>query len=279
MKLLSIPRPLVIPLVAAGAFFAGWCAPRGGDVAGSAHGESSQRAKAATGSHRAGRASPDKLAAPAAAKASWEESLALEEGAWRDLEAARAWRCLAEHDAALAWSESFRLTEGAELRATLNPDAAAADAWIAGTPEEHRANASIEVASLLMKQSPEDALQWAAAAADPDLRHDMKVGIMSEWARTDPVAAAAWCDARTDGADCLPVLISAWAATDLMGASAWLAARPADAGRDSSTLSLIEPLLDAEPASALAWAQTLTDPGMRRSTEERIAALTGMERE
>jgi hypothetical protein len=211
---------------------------------------------------------------PAAAKAMWDEALALEEGAWRDLETARAWHCLAEKDPALAWSESFRLTEGAELRATLTPDPAAATAWISLTTKEHRASASIEVASLLMKQSPEIALQWAGAAADPELRHDMETGIMSQWANADPAAAAAWCDSRAGSADCLPAVISAWAASDLMGASEWLARRPADAGRDSSTLSLIEPLLELDPASALAWAKTLTNPGIRRSAEERIADAT-----
>jgi hypothetical protein len=273
MNIFSLPRRVSIPLIAAGAFLAGWCVPRGGEAVYPSPGGLSQAATTPKGIRPGSGKTLIKHGSPAAAKVAWNAALALSEGAWRDLETARAWRCLAESDPALAWCESFKLTEGAELRATLTPDTAAATAWISLTPDEHRANASLEAASLLMKQSPEAALQWAGATADPELRRDMEQSIIAQWASADPTAAAAWCDSRPGAAESFPAVIAAWAASDPMAASEWLAARPADASRDSSTLSLIEPLLELDSTAALAWAQTLTDPAKRSSAEERIAAL------
>jgi hypothetical protein len=203
---------------------------------------------------------------------SWRSALTLKEGTLRDLEIIRAWRHLAAIDPDSAWRESFHLTDGAELRATLDPDAATATAWVASVPEEYRLNASLEAASLLMKRSPREALQWAARISDPDIQHDARLAIVAQWGRQDAPAAAAWCLGETESAGLLPAVLQSWAAVDLMSASEWLAAQPTGPARDAAALALIEPLLELEPASALAWAHTLTDPEMRAATEQRIAA-------
>jgi hypothetical protein len=268
------PGATLIFFVAAGAFFAGWGLRSGGEASPESPDKKAPGFVAVT-AKSSGKGSQCKLRAAAAkdSRGAWEEALTLEEGAWRDLEVARAWRWLAENDPARAWGESFRLTDGAELRATLVPDPDKAAAWVAATPEEHRGNATIEMASLLLKRSPEEALAWAGAVADPELRRDVQLGLATQWTQSDPAAAAAWCLSSKEGGDCLPAVISTWAASDLMGASEWLAARPADAGRDAAALRLIEPLLELDPPSAQSWAKSLTDANLRRFTEARIAAI------
>lgn len=255
---------LRLSLVAAAFFLAGFLFPHD-------HSAEELASFARTSADRISGARDVQISGGPAARRAWESAMAREEGPWRELESIKAWRCLAECNPALAWSESFRLTEGAELRATLSPDAAQAAAWIASTPEAHRGEAAIEAASLLMKRSPEEALLLAADTTDPERRRDMELLITSEWGRTDPAAAAAWCLAQPDNSSLLSTVITAWSAADLQAASAWLNTQPAGPARDAAALSLIEPLMELEPASALAWAQSLTNPEFRRATEERIA--------
>jgi hypothetical protein len=114
---------------------------------------------------------------------------------------------------------------------------------------------------------------------DHELRRDVRLGVATQWTQSDPVAAAAWCLSAKEGGECLPAVISTWAAGDLMGASEWLAACPDVAGRDAAALRLIEPLLELDPSSALAWAKTLADANLRRFTEDRIAAVAEAEAE
>lgn len=259
-----------------GAALAGYTAGVFSQPPATGHGKAEPEARPA-GSHdatnRASRLPGTSAAAQSTRRAlsAWERALAMADGPQRELEAALAWRVIAETDPGRAWCESFRLVGGADLRATLPVDAATLTHWLAATPASHRADAILEATSMLAAQSVDDALQFAATLTDRDARQDAESVVLAQWTNADPSAAAAWCVAENREPSALMAVLTAWSAADAPAASAWLAAQPAGPQREAGAMALLEPLMLTDPASAWVWAQSLTDPDARRTMMQRTA--------
>lgn len=85
------------------------------------------------------------------------------------------------------------------------------------------------------------------------------------WSYRDPAAALTWLveggEPMTPGFQ--KNLLSRWAKDDSYAASEWLDSLPAGSSRDAYTTGLVSSVVTAEPDSAFAWSQTMSDPAAR----------------
>jgi hypothetical protein len=100
------------------------------------------------------------------------------------------------------------------------------------------------------------------------------VSVVSQWARTEPDAAAAWVTGFGEGKlreNAARDLISNWAQDDSTAAGQWLQTLPAGASRESAVQAYVGQLAYPSPELAAPWAETLTDQNTRFNQMENIA--------
>jgi hypothetical protein len=161
-------------------------------------------------------------------------------------------------------------------------------------PDQARQQALRDVFSQWAKSHPEQ----AAARAREDQQLEALEAVFSVWAAEEAAAASGFLQklpAASRGRY-LPAIAESWAATEPQAAlewmlqqpphssqeaaagrvlwnwttqapwaaSAWLARQPASAAKDSAVCGLALAALDSQPASALAWAQSISNPERRK---------------
>jgi len=142
--------------------------------------------------------------------------------------------------------------------------------------------------------SPTDAATWVATLTDPQQRIAYNAQIATAWAQSDPAAAAAWAvqiDAvnmdpnnpnaiqQTNGfgrrgqntTNLLADAIRTWSAYDLDGPATYLNALPASPDKDQAVYTFVQNASSQDPAGAMSWVDTITNPQLRTQAERQVA--------
>ena len=163
--------------------------------------------------------------------------------------------------------------------------ASAVASWVREDPQAaaaYAAAAGLEQLSLAVgtwaQDDPAAAFRWTveANAGDPErvgdvLRSGDLIGL---WSRQDPVAAAEAMAGFPDdlAGGYLGSVIGSWASVEPSRASEYVAEHFAEGGavRDSVVLSLVEQIKGGSPSEARAWAESISDDGMRATAIESL---------
>lgn len=97
--------------------------------------------------------------------------------------------------------------------------------------------------------------------------------VLRTWAGQDPTAALAWIS-NSNPADLgrdVGQVMRRWSRDDLPAAANWANSQPAGAMRDAAAAALAYSLGGSDPNGALQWAQSISDPGQRDQTLQRLA--------
>lgn len=180
--------------------------------------------------------------------------------------------------AALAWAQQHPDSYGnLAMQGAINgwwqKDPKAAETYVASLPDPSgRQEMAMSFANMLFRSDPAHARQWASQLPSVEARRAADISIAQEWAQDDPQAAAQW-------ATSLPA--------DEGGASVGLAARiwakenPTAAGnflnslggtmRDEAVAAFTS-IVYEDPALALTWAATISDPSARQRSEDGVVS-------
>jgi hypothetical protein len=118
------------------------------------------------------------------------------------------------------------------------------------------------------------AAQYVAAQGDTAFQEAAAERVVTEWGRFEPAKAAAWVQATFEDpgmrAPSYRALAAMWLPAYPQAASAWIDSLPEGTDRDSAVDVLLENLAASDPETAAAWADTLSDLGMRESWKEKL---------
>jgi hypothetical protein len=134
--------------------------------------------------------------------------------------------------------------------------------------------------------SPADAAAWVAASnSTAGQMRNYDSMIASDWAASDPAAAAAWA-AQTDAAQqtangggrggrgnsLLATAVGTWVQEgDVDSAGAYLNSLPASNDKDQAVMAFVTSASVDDPAGAMQWAATITNPQLQLRAEEQDA--------
>ncbi|MFP4069420.1 MAG: hypothetical protein ACLFVC_04480 [Opitutales bacterium] len=104
----------------------------------------------------------------------------------------------------------------------------------------------------------------------------VKTSLVEEWAESDPAAAAAWLsELPADDpaiARSTAEIVREWARYDLTASAEWLNSLPASPELDRAVASYAFRAAHQDPASAMTWAESITNDRVRGGMMERVAA-------
>ncbi|MDB6132709.1 MAG: hypothetical protein JWM59_952 [Verrucomicrobiales bacterium] len=120
------------------------------------------------------------------------------------------------------------------------------------------------------QRDPAAAAEWVDAAQPAWERTRLMDSLGYAWLQSDPAAAADWWLRRAPGPDTLVKIINVWAQEDPNAAGTWLSRQPPGPQSDTARMTFARQVADLDPASALRWAETVTDPTQREGTIDHI---------
>ena len=118
----------------------------------------------------------------------------------------------------------------------------------------------------------------AAAYVDslgPDVDTGIKLELVREWAEVNPAAAAAWLEGLDDDdptvSRAASEIIREWARYDLTASAEWLNSIPASPDLDRAVASYTFRAVQEDPATAMTWAESVTNNRMKGYLQQRVA--------
>ena len=181
--------------------------------------------------------------------------------------------------AALAWareqtSKGEHFATSGAITGWWKNDPAAAEAYVAshlGTREDWQLASTL--ASNIFSEDPERAKEWVRQLPNEDARRQADAGLAIQWGFSDPAAATKWAATLPPG-ECKQALaetVGLWAQQDLSAAAEWLGSYQG-AGRDEAVNNFSLSAAAKDPAVALTWAATISDPKTRAFAERGLAS-------
>jgi hypothetical protein len=133
-------------------------------------------------------------------------------------------------------------------------------------PEDERSGFYARMASSLGETAPHLLQDFVTQAPEGDARQLAAVETARAWSNYHPATALEWANTQpeTERPRLLYEVAKNWAEQDPWGTSQWAAKLPQGAQRDAAVWGLVGSLSSSEPASALAWADTISDSSMRQ---------------
>jgi hypothetical protein len=181
--------------------------------------------------------------------------------------------------AALSWareqaSKGDRFATSGAITGWWKNDPAAAEAYVAShlaTQEDWQLASTL--ASNIFGEDPERAKEWVRQLPNEDARRQADVGLAIHWGFSDPAGATKWAATLPpgEGQQTLAETVGLWAQQDLPAGAEWLGSYEG-AGRDQAVDNFILTVAAKDPAGALTWAATISDPKTRVSAEQRLAS-------
>ncbi|HTB62299.1 MAG TPA: hypothetical protein VK737_01815, partial [Opitutales bacterium] len=142
------------------------------------------------------------------------------------------------------------------------------------------------IANSWAASNPADASAWVSSMTDPQQQATLGAQVAAQWASTDPAAAATWAaqmDAQasaaaqanggTSNSYLLADAMRTWASYDLDGTGDFLNQLPASPDKDGAVATFALYAAQDDPASAMNWVNTISDPQM----QQRLAIVTALE--
>ncbi len=90
------------------------------------------------------------------------------------------------------------------------------------------------------------------------------------WLQTEPEEAADWWVEQAPGSQTLIKIMNVWAHNDPNAAGEWLGRLPAGPESDPARMTFARQIAEIDPESALQWAETISDAGMREPTIDHV---------
>ncbi|MCB1095436.1 MAG: hypothetical protein KDN22_07625 [Verrucomicrobiae bacterium] len=124
-----------------------------------------------------------------------------------------------------------------------------------------------------MREDIDAAAKWVATMAGESYASDAVRQVAEQMAQTDPQKALDWADALA--AEAQPQVyreaLNEWAKTDVTAASEYLLSMNKSPERDQAITGLTSSLQREDPASAIVWAQDISDPQLQQETLTSVA--------
>ena len=140
-------------------------------------------------------------------------------------------------------------------------------AHIGRLPDDRRDSARKELVAHWAQFAPADAARWVGRMSPSAERASMARDVALAWVRRDPGAALPWLFKNTPEAsqpDALAAAVAVWSRSDPNAAATWLGeSAPQELDTDPAVAALARQIVHRDPESALAWASTITNPGVR----------------
>lgn len=124
------------------------------------------------------------------------------------------------------------------------------------------------------RYDPASAKAWMEAHVTPETRLSAHVELGESWARVDPQGATAWFQhlpADQQNPRILDRIVRRWIQYEPETGTEWLRGQPPSPVFDNPRTERAMHAARTDPAEALAWVQTISDPNRRTSTEEHVA--------
>ena len=139
---------------------------------------------------------------------------------------------------------------------------------------ELRSELLSELVDVWAETAPEEAAAYVVSLGD-EATNEQKTALARSWSRINPSAAAAWLD-TLDPADpsisrAARYVIREWARYDLNASAEWLNSRPASPELDRAVASYTYHAVQEDPASAMAWAESVDSDRMKGYLQMRVA--------
>jgi len=148
-------------------------------------------------------------------------------------------------------------------------------------------DALARVADIWGAVAPQDAANWVGTITAPALANDLGQSLTDAWAMSDPAAAAKWAaqmdqqmaanpanagNGNNNGGDALLAnAMDVWAKHDLNAAGQFLNQLPASPAKDTAIATFASRAAQDDPASALTWATSITDPKAQQQALQQVA--------
>lgn len=181
--------------------------------------------------------------------------------------------------AADAWAAATAFTDeddraaaiGAAMTSATLPPGGHGTLWSAlrDLPPASRTALEEDFATYCVRTGTGESAAWAASLTDAAERDAAATLIGRAWLRREPSAALTWAQQTASPAArpaVLAALIATWTSLDINSAGTWLRSLPASPDTDPARATMARAALPHDPASALSWARSLSDPGLRTLT-------------
>jgi len=185
----------------------------------------------------------------------------------------------ADPTAALAWANEQG--DGREARMTMagviggwwDSDPHAAEAYVAKHADTLGNEPVMRIVSQLYKQDPDRAKEWANTLSTVEARRMADANIVWQMSENDPKAAGEWAATLPDELRdrTLQIVISRWARNDSHAVGEWINGLNG-AIRDEAVSAFSSTLAPSDPATALTWAASVSDPTRRSATVDRLVS-------
>ncbi|WP_269526520.1 hypothetical protein [Coraliomargarita parva] len=218
--------------------------------------------------------------------------LANEPASVRNAQMLAIFRGYAQNNPAAAFQAALLLESGSRAEAMLrsralaevietqvrNGDVKAAMLTIETLPADdssQRENLLRELVNEWASYDPENAAAYVTSLGD-EAPASLKIALLSQWAENDPAAAAAWMSSLSIDDPSLgraaSEIIREWARYDLTASAEWLNSLPASSELDRAVASYTFRAAEEDPATAMTWAESITNERMQSRMVERVAA-------
>jgi hypothetical protein len=179
--------------------------------------------------------------------------------------------------AALAWAAAQgdgregKISMSGVITGWWDNDPRAAEAYVAEHLDTLGTSPVMQIASQIYRQDPQRAQDWANSLPTLDARRIATSSIAMQMASSDPKAATQWAATLPDDVRgrTLEGAISRWAQNDSRTVGEWINGLNG-AVRDEAVSAFSSSLAASDPAAALTWATTVSDPTRRDATVDRL---------
>lgn len=181
--------------------------------------------------------------------------------------------------AALAWAAAQ--SDGREARISMSgvisgwwdADPRAAEAYVSEHADKLGIEPVMRIASQLYKQDPQRAKDWASSLPTAETRRMAATNIAMEMSNSDPKAASEWAATLPDEVRgrTLEGVISRWARNDSAAVGEWINGLNGGV-RDEAVSAFSATMAARDPATALTWATTVSDPARRTAAVDRLVS-------
>ena len=129
-----------------------------------------------------------------------------------------------------------------------------------------------QIGAKLSRQDLEATANWAKSMAPEPGADRVTENLIAQWASRDPEAAAEWTNNLTNKErkrHAMAELSGRWALTDPVATAEWLNTQPLSPQLDPAIANFVSRIQGRNPEGAAGWAQSISDPSMRKEALDR----------